>query len=73
MADARSPIVAARTPRLLSIKVPLAALVGVFLIFPAEAPAQVCPGTNVATGLGIPLGITQTPLGNRVGAFTIGD
>lgn len=33
---------------------------------PTGAPAQVCPGTTVTSGLRIPLGITQSDLGNLI-------
>jgi hypothetical protein len=45
----------------------LALVLAMFVIaVPTEAPAQVCPGTTVTTGLRIPLGIAQSELGNLI-------
>jgi hypothetical protein len=45
----------------------LALVLAMFVIaVPTEAPAQVCPGTTVTTGLRIPLGIAQSDLGNLI-------
>src|SRR5688572_5712282 len=41
------------------------------MVVPAtQLAAQVCPGTNVATGLRIPLGMAQSSLGNLFAAET---
>jgi hypothetical protein len=50
-----------RTPACLSL------LFAALVIAPAaETAAQVCPGTTVATGLRIPLGMAQSSLGNLI-------
>ena len=49
----------------------LALLFAAFVIVPPpETAAQACPGTNVTTGLRIPLGIAQSSLGNLIVAET---
>ena len=51
-----------KTRRLGGLRTTLVA--AIFLVAPSPTAAQVCPGTTVATGLRMPLGIAETPLGN---------